>query len=127
MAPLPRLKVLMMLSMLVDHWAYAEACRLDAEDLWYHCDHHPKEGYCKYVLAQFRASLDGLEEYQRNNRPEGDGTFGGKEEDIMETRVAEMTDEGVKSRVEEVRHVPLSILKLPMRPKSPVSKKKSHS
>ncbi|KAK6006991.1 hypothetical protein QM012_005999 [Aureobasidium pullulans] len=60
MSPLPRMKTLVMLCALDDDWEYAEACRLEAEDVWHHCDKHPEEGYDKAVLAKFRGSLDSL-------------------------------------------------------------------
>ncbi|KAH0369847.1 hypothetical protein KCU65_g2955, partial [Aureobasidium melanogenum] len=62
MNPLPRMKTLVMLCMIIDDWEYAEACRLEAEDVWWHCDKHPEEGYDKTVLAKFRMSLNSLEE-----------------------------------------------------------------
>lgn len=53
MGPLPRMKTLVMLCVLHGDWEYAEACRLEAEDIWHHCDKHSEEGYDKAALANF--------------------------------------------------------------------------
>jgi hypothetical protein len=93
MGPLPRLKTLVMLCVLHGDWEYAEACRLEAEDIWHHCDKHSEEGYDKAALAKFRASLDNLEKDMRANpfKP-----------------VSEMTDEEVDYRLRLIGDVPVS-------------------
>ncbi|KAH0387625.1 hypothetical protein KCU92_g1559, partial [Aureobasidium melanogenum] len=92
MGPLPRLKTLVMLCVLHGDWEYAEACRLEAEDIWHHCDKHSEEGYDKAALAKFRASLDNLEKDMRANpfKP-----------------VSEMTDEEVDYRLRLIGDVPV--------------------
>lgn len=93
MGPLPRMKTLVMLCVLHGDWEYAEACRLEAEDIWHHCDKHPEEGYDKAALAKFRASLDNLEKDMRVNPVKP---------------VSEMTDEEVDYRLRLIGDVLVS-------------------
>ncbi|KAG9667255.1 hypothetical protein KCU99_g9211, partial [Aureobasidium melanogenum] len=100
MGPLPRMKTLVMLCVLHGDWEYAEACRLEAEDIWHHCDKHPEEGYDKAALAKFRASLDNLEKDMRVNPVKP---------------VSEMTDEEVDYRLRLIGDV---LVKAPPGPQS---------
>jgi len=66
MAVLPRVKVLIMLSTLVEDWQYAEDWRMNAEDIYRYCDRHRNEVFNDIVLRGFRSSLDRLEPSRRD-------------------------------------------------------------
>ncbi|THX41816.1 hypothetical protein D6C93_08725 [Aureobasidium pullulans] len=57
MAVLPRMKVLIMLSTLVEDWQYAEDWRMNAEDIYLYCDRHRNEVFNDIVLRAFRTTL----------------------------------------------------------------------
>ncbi|THW75937.1 hypothetical protein D6D19_03595 [Aureobasidium pullulans] len=80
MAVLPRMKVLIMLSTLVEDWQYAEDWRMNAEDIYLYCDRHRNEVFNDIVLRMFRTTLDRLEPSRRD--------------------VSDMTDEEVKFRAD---------------------------
>ncbi|THX81809.1 hypothetical protein D6D04_03862 [Aureobasidium pullulans] len=80
MAVLPRMKILIMLSTLVEDWQYAEDWRMNAEDIYLYCDRHRNEVFNDIVLRAFRTTLDRLELSCRG--------------------VSDMTDEEVKFRAD---------------------------
>ncbi|THV89815.1 hypothetical protein D6D26_09636 [Aureobasidium pullulans] len=80
MAVLPRMKVLIMLSTLVEDWQYADDWRMNAEDIYLYCDRHRNEVFNDIVLRAFRTTLDRLELSCRG--------------------VSDMTDEEVKFRAD---------------------------
>lgn len=80
MAVLPRMKVPIMLSTLVEDWQYAEDWRMNAEDIYLYCDRHRNEVFNDIVLRAFRTTLDRLEPSRRD--------------------VSDMTDEEVKFRAD---------------------------
>ncbi|THZ21655.1 hypothetical protein D6C89_06516 [Aureobasidium pullulans] len=80
MAVLPRMKVLIMLSTLVEDWQYAEDWRINAEDIYLYCDRHRNEVFNDIVLRALRTTLDRLEPSRRD--------------------VSDMTDEEVKFRAD---------------------------
>ncbi|THY10344.1 hypothetical protein D6D01_09310 [Aureobasidium pullulans] len=80
LAVLPRMKVLIMLSTLVEDWQYAENWRIDAEDIYHYCDRHRNAVFNDIVLRESRTLLERLEPYRRD--------------------VSDVTDEEVKFRLD---------------------------
>ncbi|TIA31011.1 hypothetical protein D6C79_09531 [Aureobasidium pullulans] len=66
MAVLPRMKVLTMLSTLVEDWQYADDWRMNAEDIHLYCVRHRNEVFSDIVLRAFRTTLDRLEISRRD-------------------------------------------------------------